>query len=93
MILASSVPRCNPGDNECVARSITAILQQHIAGVPEIGLGSIDPLHFTNLEVVTGGQGAVSTNLTMPTGMIKGWKDLQVKKVVYVNDTARFIVL
>lgn len=84
-ILASSIPKCNAGDNECIARSITAILQHHITGVPEIGLGTIDPLPFSKLDISVGGQGVISFNLTIPTGEIKGWKDIQVKKVMYVK--------
>lgn len=61
------------------------ILQHHIIGVPEIGLGSLDPLNFTDVDISTGGQGAVSVNLTMATGQIKGWKHMQVKKVVGFN--------
>lgn len=84
IFVASSIPKCNAGDNECIARSIQAILHNNVHGIPEIGLGSIDPIRFSNADISTGGHGAVSVNLTMPTGITKGWKDMQVKKVTYV---------
>lgn len=84
IVVASSIPKCNSGDNECVARSFQGILQHHTSGVPQIGLGSIDPMHFTNLDISIGGQGSVAGNLTITTGKIKGWKAMEVKKVSYV---------
>lgn len=52
-------------------------------GIEEIGLASIDPLHFTDATLTRGGAGPVSLNLKLPDGTVNGWNKMKVKKVMY----------
>lgn len=82
ILTASSIEKCKAGDSECLRSTIEHFIQTNPSGLPEIGLAPLDPLAFTDVVVSQDAKSPVSINLTMPTGSIRGWRNMVVKKVV-----------
>lgn len=79
---ASKIKKCKAGDQKCLAETITNVLSSYPSGIPEIGLASIDPLHFDEGSISQEHGSQVSLNLTITNGDIFGWKKMQVKEVM-----------
>lgn len=84
ILATEKLDRCKYGDTECMAKSLNKLLREHYEGIPEIGLASMDPLHFTDVSLSQGGNSPVTMDLKVPVGDILGWRTMVVEKVMYV---------
>ncbi|KAJ8716875.1 hypothetical protein PYW07_003502 [Mythimna separata] len=75
--LAPFIKPCKSGDNACILQSAQAAVPVMAAGIPELGIKSLDPLHFDEIK---GDQGGLQLNFrdTTVTGM-KGCKVENIK--------------
>lgn len=65
-----------------MVKSLNKVLREQYGGIPEIGLASIDPLHFIDVSLSQGGNNPVTMNLSIPVGEIMGWRTMVVEKIV-----------
>ncbi|XP_026744443.1 circadian clock-controlled protein-like [Trichoplusia ni] len=84
---APFIKPCKGGDNACIVSSAQAALPIIAAGIPELGIKSIDPMH---LEVIKGDQGGLA--LTFKDTTVTGMKGCNVDGIKHDIKKAKQIV-
>lgn len=78
---ASDVPKCAPGDSQCIIASTKLVLANHARGNPGINLLSIDPIAIDKIDIVNGNQGPVNLKLYFTNAKLYGAKDANIKEI------------
>lgn len=87
-VVADKIKRCKYGDTKCLAETMTRIFVDYPNGIPEIGLGSLDPFVIASSSLGSGDRQAngalvpINLNITMKNIKVRGWKKLEVTSVM-----------
>lgn len=73
-----NLTKCSMDDGECLKRALQYIITNHYGGVPELGLGAIDPFHIDHAsshDPTVGDTSTFTVNLNVSDSSILGIKD------------------
>lgn len=71
---------CPKDDQKCLFERIGATFAKNAAGIPEIGLVSLDPLKIQKMDIVQGGDGPINVVLNFKNVDLTGLSESVVKK-------------
>lgn len=81
-VTANSLPRCGPGDTDCLTGVITKVIQLANQGNTQINLIPFEPLKIPGIDIVQGSNSPIAITLNFRNMSIIGISKLVVTKVV-----------
>lgn len=75
------MPKCKPGDSQCIIQSTKLVLSNHANGFPGINLLPLDPIAIDKIDIVNGNQGPVNLKLYFNNAKLYGAKDATIKSI------------